>query len=159
MARDNPGWGYQRIQGELLGLGYRVGASTIRRILRRCGVPPLPLRRDHTTWRRFLSAQASTLLACDFFMWTARSPSSACTCSSCSRSAADTSTFSASPPSPTGRGQRGKAANLLIDLGEWAAQFRFLIRDRAGQFTAAFDAMLADAGITVCKIPPRSPWA
>src|SRR5258708_4781557 len=47
--------------------------------------------------------------------------------------------------------------NLLMDLGERADQFTVLIRDRAGQFTAAFDAVLADAGITVCKIPPRSP--
>jgi putative transposase len=46
-----------------------------------------------------------------------------------------------------------------MDLGERADQFKFLIRDRAGQFTTAFDAVLADAGITVCKIPPRSPRA
>ena len=59
MARDNPGWGYQRIRGELLGLGHRVGASTIRRVLKRAGVPPAPVRRDHTTWRRFAAGDKS----------------------------------------------------------------------------------------------------
>jgi putative transposase len=49
--------------------------------------------------------------------------------------------------------------DLLMDLDERAFRFRFLIRDRAAQFTAAFDTVLADAGITVCKIPPRSPRA
>jgi hypothetical protein len=65
MARDNPGWGYKRIQGELLGLGYRVGASTVRRVLKRLGIPPArsaPGPRGGSS-----CAQAATMLACDFF--------------------------------------------------------------------------------------------
>ncbi|MGC9668504.1 integrase core domain-containing protein [Planosporangium sp. 12N6] len=159
MARDNPGWGYQRVQGELLGLGHRVGASAIRRILKRLGIPPARVRRDLTTWRRFLRTQASTMLACDFFHV------------DCALTLQRLYIFFAIEvgsryvrilgitTNPDGLWTSQQARNLLMDLGDRAGQFRFLIRNRAGQFTAAFDTVLADAGITVCKIPPRSPRA
>jgi hypothetical protein len=66
LARENPRWGYQRIQGELLRLGMRVSATAIRTTLRRHGLDPAP-RRPATSWRAFLRQQAAGIVACDFF--------------------------------------------------------------------------------------------
>ncbi|MGP3944710.1 helix-turn-helix domain-containing protein [Streptomyces sp. 6N106] len=66
LARENPTWEYVRIQGKLRRLGHRAAAATVRRVVRRSGLPPAPQRASQQTWRSFLRSQAHTLLACDF---------------------------------------------------------------------------------------------
>ena len=72
LAGENNSWGYKRIQGELLKLGHRVSASTIRRVLKALKVPPEPQRYTGTTWRKFLHAQAATMPPRTSSTWTAR---------------------------------------------------------------------------------------
>ena len=67
LATENTSWGYKRIQGELLKLGHRVSASTIRRVLKTLKIPPVRERHTDATWRKFLHTQASAVLATDFF--------------------------------------------------------------------------------------------
>jgi putative transposase len=122
-------------------------------------MPPAPTRHTDATWRQFLRAQAATMLAADFFHVDCAVTLQRLYCLFVIEVGSRYVHVLGVTTHPDGPWTAQQARNLLMDLGDRAANFRFLVRDRAGQFTAAFDAALAGAGIEAVKIPPRCPRA
>jgi len=155
LARENPRWGYQRIAGELLKLGFRLSPSTIRRVLASAGLEPAP-RRGAASWHVFLRQQAVSMVACDFFtvetmslrrlyvlffieLGSRRVHLGGCT------------------TKPTGAWVVQQARNLSFT--SLLERMRFLIHDRDSKFTACFDEVFRSEGINVIHTPVRAPQA
>jgi len=155
LARENPGWGYRRIHGELAGLGVKVAASTAWEILRNAGIDPAP-RRSGIAWSQFLRSQAEVILACDFFTVDLLNGTQAYVLAVIEHATRCVRVLGVTQH-PTGAWTAQQARNLLMDLGDQAHQVRFMIRDRGSNFTTAFDAVLADAGIRTVLCNVRTP--
>ncbi len=157
LARENPRWGYQRIVGELAGVGVRVSATTVAKILREAGLPPADAR-ARLCWREFLRAHAESMLACDFFtvetLWlgrlyvlfflelgTRRVHLAGCTAN------------------PDGRWTAQQARQFAWSLSERPRPIRFLIHDRDTKFSRAFDDVFRSEGVEIIRTPFRAPNA
>ena len=157
MATDNPAWGHRRVQGELARLGHPIAASTVWQILHDAGIDPAP-RRSGTTWKQFLTAQARGILAADFVHVDTvllRRLYALIIIEHGTRRAH----LAGITANPDGAWTTQAARNFLMDLGQRAVSIKFLIRDRAGQFTGSFDAAFQADGIRILASPPQAPRA
>jgi hypothetical protein len=157
LARENPKWGYRRVQGELLKLGVHLAASTISRIIKDHGLGPAP-RRSGPTWREFLRAQASGVVATDFFhvdtllikrlyvlffielgrrkVW-----------------------ITGVTDHPNAAWVTQQAGNITGDFAEEEMAARFLVRDRDTKYLASFDEVFKAERAEILRTPFRTPNA
>jgi transposase InsO family protein len=154
MANQNPRWGAVRIKGELQGLGYQIGVTTIRMILRRAGVGPAPRRGP--SWSEFLRAQASAILATDFFTVETAFLKTLYVFFVIEVGSRRVKILGVTR-SPHGAWVTQQARNLAVDGG--LENVRFLIRDRDSKFTGPFDEVFGSEGVRVIKTPVRAPKA
>src|SRR5262249_7300014 len=155
LARENPRWGYKRIVGELAGVGVRVSATTVAKILRQSGVSPAG-GRAQLSWRAFLRAHADSIIACDFFtvetLWLGRLHVLFFLELSSRRVH-----FAGCSANPDGGWTTQQDRQVAWSLSERATPARFLIHDRDSKFTHAFDEVFRSEGVEIIRTPFRAP--
>jgi transposase InsO family protein len=157
IATDNPAWGHRRVQGELVRLGHQIAASTVWQILHNAGIDPAP-RRAGPTWKQFLATQARGIVAVDFVHVDTvllRRVYALIVIEHATRRAH----LAGITAHPDGAWTTQAARNFLMDVGQRVASLKFLIRDRAGQFTGSFDAVFQAEAIRILASPPQAPTA
>jgi hypothetical protein len=157
IAADNPTWGHRRVQGELVRLGHPIAASTVWQILHDARIDPAS-RRTGPTWKQFLTLQAHGILAVDFVHVDTVLLRRIYALIVVEHGARRVH-LAGVTAHPDGAWTAQAARNFLMDLGPRAASIKFLIRDRAGQFTDAFDAVFTADGTRIISSPPQAPRA
>jgi len=158
LARENRRWGYGKIQGELVKLSFKVSQSTVRNVLDRHGIQPVPVRNGSIGWRHLLSHYKNQILACDFFtietlrlqtfyvlffieLGTRRIHFAGCT------------------EKPDAIWTTQQARQLIWNLDDSSHTFRFLIHDHDTKFSSLFDNVFVSESINVIHIPFQAPKA
>jgi putative transposase len=157
LARENPTWGYRRIQGELAVLGLNLPPASVWNILQRHGLEPSP-GRSGATWGEFLRIQAETILACDFFTVDSvllRRLYVVFFIEVDTRMVFGTGVTA----HPSGAWVVQQARNLSVELSERTQPVKVLIRDVDTKFTASFDTVFRSEGIRIVRTPIRAPRA
>ncbi len=159
LAAENPTWGYSKIHGELLKLGFVISRSSVRNILKRQHVPPAPQRsKDGSNWSSLIKHYGDQLLACDFFTvetaWL-KTLYALFFIEIGSRRVY----FVGCTVHPTAEWVTQQARQLIWTLQDEGKQMRFLIRDRDAKFPARFDRVFLSEGIRVLRTPYRTPVA
>ena len=159
MARENRGWGYTRIQGALQNVGHRVGRTTIGNILEKNGIDPAPERGKRTTWSQFLKAHWNVLAAADFFTVEVWGPRGLVTLYVffVIELATRRVEIAGITPGPNESWMMQIGRNITDPLDGFLVEKELLILDRDSKYAAAFRNLLKDSGITVVRLPPRSP--
>jgi putative transposase len=157
MARENPRWGCVRICGELRKLGIRVGATTIRALLRRQGLGPAP-RRCGPTWTQFLKAQAEGIVACDLFTVETIWLQTLYVLFFIQVSTRQVVAVGVTAQ-PDSAWVTQQARNATMDLHDRQLSVRFLLRDHDAKFTRPFDDVFCGEGVKVIRTPIQAPQA
>jgi putative transposase len=159
MAKDNPTWGYNRIQGALANLGYTISDTAIGNILREHGIEPAPERKKQTTWKVFLEAHWDVLAAIDFTtieVWTKSGLATFYLLFVMELSTRRVQ-FAGCTTNPEEGWMMQVGRNLMDSEDGFLKGKCYLLMDRDTKYSEAFRFMLKGADVEPVRLPPKSP--